>query len=174
MIQLNGLFCISVKATLVMVAPRFPNEDSSGLNRNTSMSLRRQVLLMNTCRRSWKSSGWGVSGTPCFVFSTARGSCPCAERHTSSKYCSVISFGVPIFLILPFSSMMAALHRLFTAPVSWLTNRTVFFSMNWRKKRIHFCVKKASPTDSASSTIKISASTWATTAKARRTAMPLE
>ncbi len=65
-------------------------------------------------------------------------------------------------------------HKLFTAATSWLTKSTVCSSIKPRIKRMHFWVKNASPTANASSTIKTSASTWATTAKARRTTMPLE
>lgn len=174
MIQLNGLFCISVKATLVMVAPRFPNEDSSGLNRNTSMSLRRQVLLMNTCRRSWKSSGWEVSRDALFRFFDGEGSLP-LRRKAYILQILLRDFlrRTDFFDSAVFEHDGGVTQAVYRAGIM-ADEQNRIFSWNWRKKRIHFCVKKASPTDSASSTIKISASTWATTAKARRTAMPLE
>ena len=58
--------------------------------------------------------------------------------------------------------------------VSWLTNSSVPRSLNSRRKRMHFCTKRASPTASASSITSISASTCAITANARRTTMPVE
>ncbi|MNR59332.1 hypothetical protein D3C85_1805670 [compost metagenome] len=61
-----------------------------------------------------------------------------------------------------------------TAAASWLTNSRVPCFWNSRRKRMHFCEKNASPTASASSMIRMSASTWAITANARRTDMPLE
>ena len=74
----------------------------------------------------------------------------------------------------PPSSQIARSHRLTMALASWLTNSTVPRVWKSRRKRMHFWAKNTSPTDSASSTTRMSASAWAITANASRTYMPLE
>ena len=62
-----------------------------------------------------------------------------------------------------------------TAAKLWLTNSTVRPLPATSDMRLrHLVWNSASPTASTSSTIRISGSRWAATAKARRTYMPME
>ena len=75
----------------------------------------------------------------------------------------------------PLSSRMARSESCFTSPRSWETNSTVILrslsSWNLRTQRL---ANTASPTARASSTMRISGSTWMAVENASRTYMPLE
>ena len=75
----------------------------------------------------------------------------------------------------PCSSSIARSQKRCTAPMSWVTRRTVVPLRRMRANSSkHFCWNAASPTASTSSISRMSASTWIITANASRTSMPDE
>ena len=83
--------------------------------------------------------------------------------------------GLPSASTRPFRRKMARFESCLTRPRSWETNRTVIFlsrsSSNLRMQRL---ANTASPTASASSTIRMSGLTWMAVENASRTYIPLE
>ena len=72
------------------------------------------------------------------------------------------------------SIQMARVHRRRTSTIEWDTNSSVPVLRKLSIQSRHLRWKAASPTDSASSTTRISASTWAQIEKARRVRIPME
>ena len=92
-----------------------------------------------------------------------------------AEYSSTTRLAIPVRRTIPLSSQMARLHRRTTSLPECETSRMVLpISRNSVNFRLHFTWNRTSPTDSASSTIRMSGSTLMAQAKATRTNMPLE
>ena len=76
----------------------------------------------------------------------------------------------------PFSIHTAEVQMRSTCSMEWLTNNTVTLpeSMKLWIRRSHFCWKNTSPTESVSSTMRMSGSTTVAMANAMRATIPDE
>ena len=89
------------------------------------------------------------------------------------RYSSATSSAVPCSRTRPSCMRTTCLHMDFTDPMSWETNSVVFpRSWNSFRRLMHLPLKCSSPTESASSMMRISGSTVVATENPSRTCMP--